>query len=65
MTTMQPITRVLIEIVSNLIALAVAVAIVGYWFDLTGDSFLNGAVIATVSYIAGYAAKPPCHRGGG
>ena len=53
---MQPITRVLIEIVSNLIALAVAVAIVGYWFDLTGDSFLNGAVIATVSYIAGYAA---------
>ena len=62
---MQPITRVLIEIVSNLIALAVAVAIVGYWFELTSDSFSNGAVIAAVSYIAGYAAKLPCHRGGG
>ena len=53
-TTMQPITRAFIEIVSNLIALAVAVAIVGYWFHLTNDSFSNGAIIATVSYIAAY-----------
>lgn len=51
---MHPITRAFIEIVSNLIALAVAVAIVGYWFQLTNDSFSNGAIIATVSYIVAY-----------
>lgn len=51
---MQPITRVFIEIVSNLIALAVAVAIIGYWFHLPNDSFSNGAIIATMSYIAAY-----------